>query len=289
MANRNVQITKRSFSTTDGSLVSKWCLFVEHNQALYIHLPSVGMSNLKNGTGERECNLRKTSIWLKQDRKCPACQGKKLAYHKATAHKDQCYGPDACPRCQGKGWWSLSDEKRWEVYQEARFCEEGGVEYNPSYSTPYQAQAAKVAAVKARMNAAAETVKKPAWQVTVETKRAAQNDAHNDVYNLRSVSDDVLKVLREAPFSLNFEEVYELEMKVNFGFEEDAEELKVLDLLERAHLVEMERRYEAKPLTEYQRKAARVAHVKARMNAQASANNHAVGDEVLMNLQDAVA
>jgi hypothetical protein len=155
MANRNVQITKRSFSTTDGSLVSKWCLFVEHNQALYIHLPSVGMSNLKNGTGERECNLRKTSIWLKQDRKCPACQGKKLAYHKATAHKDQCYGPDACPRCQGKGWWSLSDEKRWEVYQEARFCEEGGVEYSPSYSTPYQAQVAKVAAVKARMNAQA--------------------------------------------------------------------------------------------------------------------------------------
>jgi hypothetical protein len=125
--------------------------------------------------------------------------------------------------------------------------------------------------------------------MTVETKRAAQNDAHNDVYNLRSVSDDVLKVLREAPFSLSFCEVYELEMKVNFGFEEDAEELEVIDLLERAYLVAMERRYEAKPLTEYQRKAAKVAAVKARMNAQASANNHAVGDEVLMNLQDAVA
>ena len=203
MANQNVQITKRSFSTTDGSLVSKWCLFVEHNQALYIHLPSVGMSDLKKGTGERECNLRKTSIWLKQERKCPACQGKKLAYHKATAHKDQCYGPDACPRCQGKGWWSLSDEKRWEVYQEARFCEEAGVEYSPSYSTPYQAKAAKVAAVKASMNAAMERryeakplteyQRKAAKVAAVKARMNAQASANN-----HAVGNEVLMNLQDA-------------------------------------------------------------------------------------------
>ena len=178
--------------TTGFERAIQWFLYVEHKGAMYIHVPSIGMSNLKHGCGEKMCNLRK-KIWRKIDRTCPACKGGKLMYHRATATKDQCYGPDDCPRCHGKGYWTMSDEARWEKYQEARACEQMGVEV--TYATPYEAKAARVRAAKAAKSSQPKTEyqQKAARVAAVKARMNAQASVNN-----KAVGMEVIMRLQDA-------------------------------------------------------------------------------------------
>lgn len=201
MPNLNVCISKsliagQIHSETTGLEPSvEWFLYTEHNNSLYIHVPSIGMRNLKNGCGEKMCNLRK-KIWRKIDRTCPACQGSKLMYHRATATKDQCYGPESCPRCKGKGYWTWNDEARWEKWQEARLCEEMGVEV--SYSTPYQAKAARVAAAKAHKNGTASYPLTPTPYQAKAARVAAVKARKNAEAAAKAVGDEAIMQMQDS-------------------------------------------------------------------------------------------
>ena len=145
-----------------------WAIQIQRGKHRYTHLPTIGTSNLKarvNWLNEqaKDYDVSNRDIWALTDCTCKACSGIKLKYHKAEHNKDAGYGPEECPRCAGKGYMTVSDEARWESWQQHKLCEELGLDApdqsNKRRPTAYQLKKAKIEKLKAKMNAEAANKK----------------------------------------------------------------------------------------------------------------------------------
>jgi hypothetical protein len=126
----NLSITKTGFVAPEGVTDHKlyWAMYIQRGKYRYYHKPTVGTSNIKgrasamNAKGQTTCNVKDTAIWARKDTTCDRCSGRKVNFHKTQTGVT--WGPDVCPRCQGKGYLSVGDEYNWEKWQERKFMEQ---------------------------------------------------------------------------------------------------------------------------------------------------------------------
>jgi hypothetical protein len=121
MISKSLRITKTWAFDDDGY----WAIYLQRGKYRYYHLPTVGRPDLKALVGRLnakgvEANLSDDSIWKREDTTCPCCAGHGQWFTEVLNDKPQFKGE--CARCAGKGYMTVSDERRYASYLNHRWA-----------------------------------------------------------------------------------------------------------------------------------------------------------------------